>query len=177
MTRRTFLQHLSYMSLGTVLMPQMLFADDSPRLINLYNIHTDEYLDITYYKNGSYLPDALLRIDQIMIDRRSGDTTAMDTKLIDTLYSLQTLSNTKEPLEIICGYRSPATNAHMSQPGSGVAKHSFHTLGKAADIHIQNLTLEQSRALALTLQAGGVGYYPKSGFIHVDVGPIRQWIG
>lgn len=147
------------------------------RSLLFYNVNTLDYLDVTYFQNGLYLDSALNRINGIMIDRRSNQTTKMDLTLIDTLHRIYTLSGSSEPMDIICGYRSPKTNAKMNRADSGVAKHSFHTLGKAADINIKDVPLSRLREIALSLGAGGVGIYPRSGFIHVDVGPVRQWIG
>ena len=177
MTRREFIRNAAIVGAGALWMPEQLFGADESRSLILHNIHTDDYLDITYFKNGSYLRDALTHIDNIMVDRRSGDITSMNPGLLDTLYRIQSLSGVQEPIEIICGYRSPQTNSKMARPGSGVAKHSYHTRGMAADINIKSLPLEQIRRIARGLNAGGVGYYPGSGFIHVDVGPVRQWMG
>lgn len=170
-------------------MPQTLFSMDSiPQIIEnttvtdtrsllFYNVNTLDYLDVTYFQNGLYLDSALTSINDIMIDRRSNQTTKMDVSLIDTLHQIYTLSGSSEPMDIICGYRSPKTNAKMSRAHNGVAKHSFHTLGQAADINIKDVPLSRLREIALSLNAGGVGIYPRSGFVHVDVGPVRQWIG
>jgi len=177
MTRREFIKNASLLCAGSLLLPNELLGSEECRTLNLYNIHTNDYLDITYFENGSYLQNALSRIDEIMIDRRSGEITSMNPALLDALYQIQNLSGNQEPIDIICGYRSPQTNSKMAKPGSGVAKHSYHTRGMAADINIKGMPLEKIRAIAGRLNAGGVGYYPKSGFVHVDVGPVRSWIG
>lgn len=177
MTRRDFIRSAAVLSAGALWMPDQLFGAEESRSLILHNIHTNDYLDITYFKNGSYLRDALSHIDKIMVDRRSGDIAAMNPALLDTLYRIQTLSGVQEPIDIICGYRSPQTNSKMASPGSGVAKHSYHTRAMAADINIKGLPLEQLRRIARGLNTGGVGYYPASGFVHVDVGPVRQWMG
>jgi uncharacterized protein YcbK (DUF882 family) len=112
-----------------------------------------------------------------MADKRSGAVTDMNIHLIDTLHSIHSHSGSKAPIEIICGYRSPKTNYKLTHSKKGVAKHSYHTLGKAADIRIEGMSLANMREIAESLNAGGVGYYPRSGFLHVDVGPTRTWRG
>lgn len=181
-SRREFLKTTSIVYVGAVLMPNLLYSKSEPvvddlRRLNLYNINTFEYLDITYYKNGKYLDKGLSQINQIMADRRSGEVITMNTDLLNTLYKIQTLSNSDKPIDIISAYRSPTTNSKLTESKRGVATHSYHTLGQAADINIKGLSLVRIREIAETLQAGGVGYYPGSDFIHVDVGPLRTWRG
>lgn len=181
-SRREFLKTASIVCLGTAVIPSLLYsknedvADDLRRL-NLYNVNTCEYLDIAYYKNGVYLDKGLHQIYQIMGDRRSGEVITMNTGLLNTLHKIQTLSKSDKPIDIISAYRSPTTNSKLTESKRGVATHSYHTLGQAADINIKGLSLVKIREIAETLQAGGVGYYPGSDFIHVDVGPLRTWRG
>lgn len=183
--RREFLKTAGALCAGALLMPHELLAynpnsctlSESTRSLKLYNIHTNDYLDITYFQNGNYIKSALSQIDQIMIDRRSGETTQMNPRLLDTLHQIQTSCGSHEPIDLICGYRAPDTNAKMARSSKGVAKHSYHTRGMAADINIQGMPLEKIRSIARSLNAGGVGIYPKSGFVHVDVGPVRTWQG
>jgi uncharacterized protein YcbK (DUF882 family) len=185
-TRREFLKTSSALCLGALLLPNTLLAqalatDSSHRQesksLQFFNINTREFLDVTYFKNGIYDENALASINNIMADRRSGKMIDMDVKLINSLHSIHSLSGSREPLEIICGYRSPKTNSKLTHSKRGVAKHSYHTLGKAADIRIDGVSLSDMREIAHSLNAGGVGYYPRSGFLHVDVGPTRTWRG
>jgi len=191
--RRTFMKASGIFALGTLVMPDVLLSMDEDlnydaemqmfaesniiRSLQFVNINTHEFLDVTYYENGTYSSDALNQINSIMADRRSGETTTMDLELIEMLHQIQTISGTKEPIEIICGYRSPNTNARLRHAKRGVAKRSYHMLGQAADIALPDIPLSQLNKIAASLQAGGVGFYPRSGFIHVDVGPVRTWRG
>jgi uncharacterized protein YcbK (DUF882 family) len=185
-TRREFLKTSSALCLGAILMPDTLFSQTSvlkPSALNdtkslqFFNINTKKFLDVTYFQNGAYIEKALCDINTIMADRRSGKSAQMDIGLIDSLYEIRTLSGSKEPIDVICGYRSPKTNSKLSRSKKGVAKHSFHTLGQAADIKIDGVSLSHVREIANSLNAGGVGYYPRSGFLHIDVGPVRTWRG
>lgn len=181
-SRREFLKTASIVCIGAAVMPNLLYAKsesaaDDLRRLNLYNINTYEYLDIAYYKNGIYLDKGLSQINQIMADRRSGEVITMNTDLLNTLYKIQTLSKSDKPIDIISAYRSPTTNTRLTESKRGVATHSYHMLGQAADINIKGLPLVKIREIAEALQAGGVGYYPGSDFIHVDVGPLRTWRG
>ena len=101
----------------------------------------------------------------------------MDINLIDALYQIKTLCGVEEPINIICGYRSPETNKRMHRRHRGVAHNSYHTKGQAVDINIKGAPLQRIQQIAESLKIGGVGYYPKSGFVHIDVGPIRYWRG
>lgn len=184
--RREFLKTSTALCAGVIFMPDTLFAQttDSENLstnksksLQFYNVNTREYLDVAYFKNGRYVESALRDINKIMADKRSGDVAHMDVKLINTLYSIHSLSGSKEPIDIICGYRSPKTNAKLTHSKRGVAKHSYHTLGEAADIKIDGVPLAHVREIAHSLNAGGAGYYPRSGFMHIDVGPVRTWKG
>lgn len=176
--RREFLKTASLLCAGAIVLPESVFAlETTDRSLQFYNVNTREYLDVTYFRNGNYDTGALKQLDAIMADRRSGDMARMNTALYDTIHRLHALSGSNEPLNLICGYRSPATNASMHAKGNGVAKHSYHSLGMAADISIPDVSLDKLRNLAQNLGAGGVGYYPGSGFIHVDVGPRRTWVG
>lgn len=183
--RREFLKLSGALCLGALIAPHDLFAMQTSeiyppadtRSLNFYNVNTLESLDVTYFKNGIYSDEAHAKINELMIDRRSGEITTMELGLIDTLHQIHTLSGSNEPLEIICGYRSPQTNEKLRHQTSGVAKHSYHTLGQAADINIKDIPLEELHRIAISLNAGGVGFYPHSGFIHVDIGPVRTWRG
>jgi uncharacterized protein YcbK (DUF882 family) len=147
------------------------------RTISLHHVHTDESLTITFKKNGQYDEEALKKINWIMRDWRKNEATTMDREEIDLLWQVHQEVGAKEPIEIICGYRSPATNNMLRSRSKGVARNSQHTLGKAIDFYIPGVPLETLRATAMRLQGGGVGYYPTSGspFVHLDVGNVRAW--
>jgi uncharacterized protein YcbK (DUF882 family) len=185
-TRREFLKTSSALCLGALFIPNTLLsqalATDSShanqsKSLQFFNINTREFLDVTYFKNGSYDQNALSDINNIMADKRSGGMIDMNIDLINTLHSMHSLTGSREPIDIICGYRSPKTNSKLTHSKKGVAKNSYHTLGKAADVRIDGISLSDMREIAHSLNAGGVGYYPRSGFLHIDVGPVRTWRG
>jgi uncharacterized protein YcbK (DUF882 family) len=143
----------------------------------VHNLHTGDVLDAVYYENGAYVPDALHAAMKVLRDWRSGEEHFMDPRLFDLMHSLRQKLDVRGPFQIVSGYRSAKTNAMMHRHSHGVAEHSQHILGKAVDIGFQGVELAHLHRAALSLRAGGVGYYPSSGFVHVDVGPVRQWTG
>jgi len=145
------------------------------RKLSLLNLHTGESLNATYWAEGQYQTSELHAINRVLRDHRSGDTHEMDNNLIDLLNILHHKMNGKQPFHVISGYRSPKSNAQLSYKSSGVAKKSLHMQGKAIDIRLPGRKLSALRTAALDLQTGGVGYYPKSDFIHIDTGRVRQW--
>jgi uncharacterized protein YcbK (DUF882 family) len=145
------------------------------RSLGFYNTHTDETLKTVYWAEGKYQPDGLSEINRILRDHRTGDVYSMDERLLDLLYLLQAKTGRKEKFHIISGYRSPATNAMLNARSAGVAKRSYHMQGQAIDIRLPGYDLKKLHHAALALRAGGVGCYPASNFIHVDVGPVRSW--
>jgi len=145
------------------------------KAIALHNLHTDERLSLAYWKNGVYSRPALARINHILRDHRSGEIYPMNLKLIDLLYDLQSRIEHRGAVEIISGYRAPRTNRIMASASNGVARHSYHTKGMALDIRLSGASLAKLRNTALDMRRGGVGYYPDSEFVHVDVGPVRKW--
>ena len=145
------------------------------RTLALDNVHTGEALRATYWESGRYLPDALGEIDRILRDFRTDQTIAIDTRLLDLLHSMKSVVGSSRPYEVISGYRSPATNAALLEEGHEVAAASFHTVGMAIDIRLPDRSSAVIRRVAMRLGRGGVGYYPHSGFVHVDVGPVRHW--
>ena len=152
-------------------------ADGETRTISLHHIHTGEDLTITYKMNGRYDDNALAKIDALLRDWREDKPTKMDPHVIDLLWEVHREVGAKEPIWIVCGYRSPSTNATLRKRSSGVAKFSQHTLGKAIDFYIPGVPLDQLRAAGLRAQQGGVGFYPTSGspFVHLDTGSVRHW--
>ena len=152
-------------------------AEGDTRTISFHHIHTDEDLTVTYKVNGRYDEEALKKINVVMRDWRRNQTIAMDPHLIDMLWEVHREVGAKAPIWIICGYRSPDTNAMLRQRSSGVAKFSQHMLGKAIDFYIPGVPLDQLREVGLRAQRGGVGFYPTSGspFVHMDTGSVRHW--
>lgn len=148
-----------------------------PRRAVLDNLHTGESFNEVYYANGSYLTDALAEATRVMRDWRTGDEHFIDPTLFDALHAISGRLETRAPFQIISGYRSPRTNAMLRGRSDGVAQNSQHVLGKAIDVRIPGVGLSNLRNAALSVGAGGVGYYPVSNFVHVDTGRVRQWSG
>lgn len=168
-------QPISYAGLAGNPVSQQLGR--GPRLAHIHNLHTGDSLRAVYFENGRYLPDAMSELMKAMRDWRSGEEHLMDPRLFDVMHALRGRLETSQPFQIISGYRSKATNDMMHERSSGVAKNSQHTEGKASDVRLEGVSLFNIRRAALDLGAGGVGFYPISNFVHVDVGPVRQWIG
>lgn len=145
------------------------------RRVALHNLHTGEALNTVYWEQGRYVPQALAQVNHVLRDFRTGDIHPMDPALIDLLDTLSARLDTKNPFQVISGYRSPKTNAMLHECTSGVASQSLHMKGLAIDIRLPGVDLDRVHRAALSLQAGGVGYYPQSDFVHVDVGPVRHW--
>src|SRR5262249_53546290 len=152
-------------------------AEGETRTISFHHIHTDEDLTVTYKVNGRYDESALEKINHVLRDWREDQPIKMDPHLIDLLWEVHREVGTKEPIWVVCGYRSPSTNSMLRRRSSGVAKFSQHTLGKAVDFYIPGVPLDQLRAAGLRAQRGGVGFYPTSGspFVHLDTGSVRHW--
>ncbi len=148
-----------------------------PRWVHLRNIHTDEKLEAVYWENGEYVPDAVQALNKVLRDYRNDETHPMAPGLYDILDQIRAKTQSKSPFQIISGYRSPATNKMLSKRSGEVAKRSLHMDGKAMDVFLEDVDLRYVRAAALELGRGGVGYYPTSNFVHVDVGPVRKWSG
>jgi uncharacterized protein YcbK (DUF882 family) len=145
------------------------------RSVKIYNLHTGESLNTCYCENGRYVEGALNEINYIMRDFRANEIKAIDPSLLDLLYSLNRRLATSEPFDLISGYRSPATNAMLAARSEGVARHSLHIEGKAADIRVPGRQLGEVWRASMDLWTGGVGFYPRSDFVHVDVGRVRFW--
>lgn len=145
------------------------------RTLSFFNTHTAETLDVCYFSNGNYSPSALAMINAIMRDHRTGEIKAIATGLLDVLHAISSIVATEEPFHIISGYRSPASNAKLRRRSRNVAASSLHMLGQAIDIRIPGCRTAHLRYVAVRLKAGGVGYYRKSDFVHVDTGRVRYW--
>lgn len=147
----------------------------SVRSIAMTNLHTGERLSADYWIEGRYENDALAEINTILRDHRTGEVAEMRPELIDLLWKLHHATGTGRNFHIISGYRSPKTNAMLAADSNGVAKKSFHMRGMAIDCALPDVPLKTLHRATKTAKAGGVGAYPKSGFVHVDVGPVRYW--
>ena len=147
------------------------------RRLSFHNLHTGENVDLPYWVQGGYVPESLAEINRVLRDYRTDQVAAIDTRLLDLLDRVKAELGTSQPFQVISGYRSPATNHMLAEHSSGVAKHSLHMEGKAIDIRIPGVELADLRKTGLALQGGGVGYYPASNFVHLDVGRVRTWGG
>jgi uncharacterized protein YcbK (DUF882 family) len=145
------------------------------RTLAFHNLHTGESLDLVYWAEGRYLPDATQRIEYLLRDFRNNKVHPIDPKLLDLLTALRARLNTTAPYQVISGYRSPETNAMLQRMSEGVATNSLHLEGRAIDLRVPGRSLASVHRVALAFQAGGVGYYPRSDFVHLDVGRPRRW--
>jgi uncharacterized protein YcbK (DUF882 family) len=145
------------------------------RTLAFHNLHTDERLHVDYWRNGQYDRPAMAKIDHALRDHYSGDVHPMDARLMDLLYDLQGRLGNRGAVEVISGYRSPKTNLRLASYSDGVARSSYHTRGMAIDLRMPGTSLPKIHRTALAMRRGGVGYYPDSQFVHVDVGPVRAW--
>jgi uncharacterized protein YcbK (DUF882 family) len=144
--------------------------------LHLYHTHTGERLDIVYRRGDQYIPEAIAKLDYFLRDHRTGDVRHFDPKLYDILADLTAaIGRPNAEIDIVCGYRTPWSNEFLRSHTEGVAKNSLHIQAQAIDLRVPAVGTERLRDAALSLHRGGVGYYPRSGFIHVDTGRVRQW--
>lgn len=174
--RRTFLKFSASAALTAIFScPAAAAMASENRVLAFYNVHTGETLKVRYYSGGKLIHRALQRINRIMRDHRTGESKPVDPLLLDVLHRLTSTIAPPSPINIISGYRSPSTNAALRKATSGVAANSLHMEGRAIDIRIPGCRTEAIRELAIYMQSGGVGYYPRSDFVHLDTGPFKVW--
>jgi uncharacterized protein YcbK (DUF882 family) len=165
--------------LAVVLQTPTATAADAPAQeyrLRLFHTHTNERIDIVYRRGNEYVPDAVERLDEFLRDHRTGDVKRLDERLFDLLHDLTaSLGRAETEINIVCGYRTPWSNEFLRRTTVGVASHSLHMEGEAIDIRIPGVPTAELRDAALALHRGGVGFYPKSQFVHVDVGRVRRW--
>jgi uncharacterized protein YcbK (DUF882 family) len=145
--------------------------------IALLNLHTDERLEIAYFSDGAYVPEALAAIENCLRDFRTGERHAMDPRLMDDLVDVARSLRVEPSFSVISGYRSPRSNAMLHEHSAGVAQHSLHMEGRAIDVRISGVDCADLAAQALDMKRGGVGYYRASNFVHLDTGAFRTWKG
>jgi uncharacterized protein YcbK (DUF882 family) len=145
------------------------------RRLGFVHTHTGEKLDAVYWEQGEYLPDALDEISRVLRDHRTGETHPLDVELLDTLALLGNQLELRQSYHVISAYRSPKTNEMLRKKGSGVATKSMHMDGRAIDVRVPGVELKVLHRAALNLRSGGVGYYPRSEFVHLDTGRVRNW--
>lgn len=162
---------------GAAMSGSRAWASRAARSVAFTNLHTGESLNATYWEAGAYVPDALQALNRLLRDHRTGEVHEIAPGLFDLVASLRERLETNAVVQVISGYRSPATNASLHARSDGVATHSLHVRGQATDLRIAGVDLARLRDAAWALQDGGVGFYPKSEFVHVDVGRVRRWQG
>ena len=194
--RRQFFRHALKLTAGGVALPlagmaraaytapiqptsaAAVLLEGAHRSLAFNHTHTRERIDLVYAVNDQYVPDAMRTLNRFLRDHYSGTVGQMDPQLFDLLHRVQTLLGGKSarPFEVISGYRCPETNSHLrNSRGGGVAKRSLHMEGKAIDVRLPGVPLAELRDAALSLAAGGVGYYPSEQFVHIDTGRVRRW--
>jgi len=174
-TRRQILKTTGLMVPG-LLLPGFSAATavESCRL-RFFHTHTGEKLDVVYRDGEGYIAEALADIDHLLRDFRTGEVHLIDPSLLDILHGVQTLTATNASFEIISGYRSPATNKMLAKKSTRVAKRSLHMQGQAIDVRLTGADTRHVQKAALKLAQGGVGFYGKSDFVHLDTGDVRSW--
>jgi uncharacterized protein YcbK (DUF882 family) len=174
--RRDFLR-MGAATAATLLVSPVLAnpASSTERLLGFQNTHTGESVSAVYWAEGEYVMNGLEEINGVLRDHRTDEIHPMSTELLDLLFLLQSKAGSRQAYQVISGYRSPATNQALRSKSSGVARRSYHMQGKAIDIRMPGYDTKQLHRAALAMKLGGVGYYPGSDFIHVDVGPSRSW--
>lgn len=186
LTRRSFISMGSKAALGTLLVPAVaspvmaaVFSQGKvtrgARRVSFRNQHTGEIFSGVYRVGDKYLPDAFEKINIVLRDFRSDEIFPIDPRVMDIVYTVHQMTGRSDPYEILSGYRCPKTNAMLRKASGGVAKNSLHMTGQAIDLRMPGFSTARIRDLARGLKAGGVGYYPKSDFVHMDSGDVRHW--
>lgn len=179
-TRRKWLS-LGGVVLGAAMLPNSVLAMVStpkPRILSFKNINTNEKFSAEFVLGKGFTGNLAKKMDYFMRDKRDHSVHRMDPRLFSKFYRLQQslgLRNTE--IQVVCGYRSPASNAAMHRRSRGVASHSYHMRGQAIDFRIEGVSLAKVRNAVQGLNDGGTGYYPRSNFVHMDTGPVRTWFG
>ena len=155
--------------------PPPVLDTTSPRTLNLVNFNTQEVLTVTYWSKGAYHRKALDQLNQFLRDTRDNAQTEMDPLLFDVLWHTAQSVGYGGSIEVLSAYRSPSTNAWLASVSRGVARDSQHMNGNAMDVRFPGMPVFQIRQAAYSLNMGGVGFYPRSGFVHLDTGPVRYW--
>lgn len=176
-SRRDVLRLAGGLAAGTLLGGGAARAARRPvaRTLVLHAVHTGERLSVEYFANGCYQPDALSAVSRLLRDHHTDQVRAIDPALLDQLHRLRLALGRAGSVHVVCGYRSPETNARERRRHGGVARHSLHVEGRAVDVFVPGRPLADLHTAARALRAGGVGYYPRDGFVHLDTGAVRSW--
>ena len=175
-SRRSFLKKSAIIT-GAAMMTQseMLASAGEKKVLKLYNVHLKKTFYAPFFEKNYYKLSGLFEVNKAFIDYRAKEMTRIDVKLVNLLYEIKQHLGYDKQFNIVSGYRSQHTNDALRKKREGVAKNSYHIKGQAVDIYVPNVSLRKLRDVALGLKKGGVGYYPNSHFVHVDVGPVRSW--
>lgn len=173
--RRAFLRGVGAAAIGMSAARAAIAGSNERRALSLVHTHTGEQLSTVYYEAGAYVATALQHVNQLLRDFRTDTLYPIDPGVLDRLHLLQMVAGSDEAFQVICGYRSPATNATLRHASSGVAEHSLHMQGRAIDVRLPGVDTARLALLARSQQGGGVGYYRVSDFVHVDTGRVRTW--
>lgn len=163
------------LSLIVLSLPAAVGSISDARSLSFYHTHTGESLEVTYYEGGLYRLEPMEELRDFLADWRNGHEHEIDPELMDILWEIQRATGHRGTYEVISSYRSPQTNEFLRSKSNGVARKSQHLLGKAIDVRLRGLETRKLRDTALELKLGGVGYYEKSDFVHVDTGRVRRW--
>ena len=174
-SRRQFLRRAGAVAVTLLPATSLWARSGAARSLSFVHTHTGEQLSSVYFQNGEYVPGELSRINRVLRDFRTGDVHPIDPGVLDILAEVRALADRDEPFEVICGYRSPQTNAMLRSRSHGVAEHSMHLEGRAIDVRLPGVSTAHLRDLALGMSRGGVGYYASSDFVHLDNGRVRRW--
>lgn len=173
--RRRFLRHTAAWATAGSL-PVVTNAATAPRALSFVHTHTGERLDLVYAGRNGYIPEALGALNHFLRDHYSGEVGHIDPALFDLLHRVRQGVGSEAPFEVISAYRCAATNEQLRLTrGGGVARRSLHTEGRAIDVRLPDIGLDGLRDAAWSLSAGGVGYYPRERFVHLDTGRVRRW--
>lgn len=147
------------------------------RTITIRHMHTKEETTVTFKRDGRYDSAALEKLNWALRDWRTDEPIRMDPRLFDVVWEVQRQLGSDQPFHVVSAYRAPGTNAMLRRRSRAVAKHSQHTLGKAMDFYLPDVSTARIREIGMRLQRGGVGFYPNAHnpFVHLDVGSVRSW--
>lgn len=180
MERRTFLKSGLTLSMSALLSvgsvtPALALPSGGEYRVSFKSAHTGEVFSGTYRVGNKYLPQAFERINYVLRDFRANEVFPIDPRVVDIVAIVHKMTGARDPYSVLSGYRNPKTNASLRSGSDGVAKRSLHMSGQAIDVRLDNINPTRIRDLATKLKAGGVGYYSRSGFVHMDSGVFRTW--
>ncbi len=175
-SRRSFLKKSAIVTAGSIITQEELFAStNEKKVLKLYNVHLHKTFYAPFFEKNYYKLSGLFEVNKAFVDYHAKEMTRIDVKLINLLYEIKQHIGHDVQFNILSGYRTRKTNEMLRRRSEGVAKNSYHIKGMAVDINVPNVSLRKLRDIALGMQRGGVGYYPRHNFVHVDVGPVRSW--